>query len=88
MATQTRKRNRRTWQKLLQPIKLSCSDHEGGGAVRFQQWDGQKWVTISDWVRPDRTTLRPIIEESAAKFAKEKGIKPRDCARESAHASR
>ena len=70
---------------LLQPIKLSCSDHEGGGAVRFQQWDGQKWVTISDWVRPDRSTLRPIIEESAAKYAKEKGIKPRDCARE--HAS-
>ena len=72
---------------LLQPIKLSCSDHEGGGAVRFQQWDGQKWVTISDWVHPDRAVLRPIIEASAAKYAKEKGIKPRNCARE-AHASR
>lgn len=72
---------------LLQPIKLSCSDHEGGGAVRFQQWDGNQWVTISDWVHPDRSTLRPIIEASAAKYAKEKGIKPRDCARE-AHASR
>jgi branched-chain amino acid transport system substrate-binding protein len=72
---------------LLQPIKLSCADHEGGGAVRFQQWDGQKWATISDWVRPDRSTLRPIIEASAAKYAKEKGIKPRDCAKE-AHASR
>ncbi|MEA2697558.1 MAG: branched-chain amino acid transport system substrate-binding protein [Myxococcales bacterium] len=72
---------------LLQPIKLSCSDHEGGGAVRFQQWDGQKWVTISDWVHPDRAVLRPIIEASAAKYASEKGIKPRDCARE-AHASR
>jgi len=72
---------------LLQPIKLSCSDHEGGGAVRFQQWDGQKWVTISDCVHPDRSALRPIIEASAAKYAKEKGIKPRDCARE-AQASR
>ena len=72
---------------LLQPIQLSCSDHEGGGAVRFQQWDGGKWVTISDWVHPDRAVLRPIIEASAAKYAKEKGIKPRDCARE-AHASR
>jgi len=72
---------------LLQPIKLSCSDHEGGGAVRFQQWDGQKWVTISDWVHPDRAVLRPIIEASAAKYAKEKGIKVRDCAQE-AHASR
>ena len=48
---------------LLQPIKLSCSDHEGGGAVRFQQWDGQKWVTISDWVHPDRAVLRPDHRE-------------------------
>ena len=67
---------------LLQPIQLSCSDHEGGGAVRFQQWDGDKWVTISDWVHPDRAVLRPIIEASAAKYAKEKGITPRDCSKE------
>jgi branched-chain amino acid transport system substrate-binding protein len=64
---------------LLQPIKLSCYDHEGGGAVKFQQWDGAAWKTISDWVHPDRAVLRPIIEESAAKYAAEKGIKIRDC---------
>jgi branched-chain amino acid transport system substrate-binding protein len=75
---------------LLQRIKLSCSDHEGGGAVRFQQWDGQKWQTISDWVHPDRALLRPIIEASAKKYAAEKGLKPRDCAAEAAkvHAAR
>jgi branched-chain amino acid transport system substrate-binding protein len=75
---------------LLQRIKLSCADHEGGGAVRFQQWDGSKWATISDWVHPDRALLRPIIEASAKKYAAEKGIKPRNCAVESAqtHASR
>jgi len=67
---------------LLQRIKLSCADHEGGGAVKFQQWDGQKWTLISDWVVPDRALLRPIIEESALKYAKEKGIKPRDCTKE------
>jgi branched-chain amino acid transport system substrate-binding protein len=64
---------------LLQPIKLSCADHEGGGRIRFQQWDGEKWNLISDWVSADRALLRPIIEESAAKYAKEKGITPRDC---------
>jgi len=64
---------------LLQPIKLSCSDHEGGGRVRFQQWDGEKWQLISDWVSADRALLRPIIEASAAKYAQEKGITPRDC---------
>jgi branched-chain amino acid transport system substrate-binding protein len=64
---------------LVQPLQLSCADHEGGGAVRFQQWDGQKWNVISDWIQADRKLLRPIIEASAQKYAKEKGITPRDC---------
>ena len=67
---------------LAQRLKLSCSDHEGGGAVRFQQWNGQKWDVISDWVQADRNLLRPIIEESAAQYAKEKGIVRRDCSKE------
>jgi branched-chain amino acid transport system substrate-binding protein len=33
-------------------------------------------------VQADRALLRPIIEESARKYAKEKGITPRDCAKE------
>lgn len=68
---------------LVQPLKLSCADHEGGGAVRFQQWDGTKWNVISDWVQADRALLRPIIEKSSRLYAKEKGITPRDCSKES-----
>lgn len=68
---------------LVQNLKLSCADHEGGGAVRFQQWDGARWKVISDWVQADRALLRPIIEKSAAAYAKEKGITPRNCAKES-----
>lgn len=67
---------------LLQKLKLSCEDHEGGGAVRFQQWDGKQWKLISDWVQADRALLRPIIEESSTKYAKEKGLTIRDCAKE------
>lgn len=67
---------------LVQPLKLSCSDHEGGGAVRFQKWDGKEWKVISDWVQADRALLRPIIEESSHKYAKEQGIQIRDCATE------
>ncbi len=67
---------------LVQPLKLSCADHEGGGSVRFQQWDGSKWNVISDWVQADRKLLRPIIEESSHQYAKEKGITPRDCSKE------
>jgi branched-chain amino acid transport system substrate-binding protein len=67
---------------LMQQLKLSCEDHEGGGAVRFQQWDGSKWVLVSDWVKADRALLRPIIEESSQKYAAEKGIPIRDCKKE------
>ncbi len=62
---------------LLPSFKLSCRDHEGGGAVRFQQWDGEKWNSISDWIQTDQSIVRPMIEASAAKYAKEKGITPR-----------
>jgi branched-chain amino acid transport system substrate-binding protein len=50
--------------------------------VRFQQWDGKQWNVISNWVQADRASLRPIIEKSAIAYAKEKGITPRDCAKE------
>jgi branched-chain amino acid transport system substrate-binding protein len=67
---------------LLQPLKTSCTDHEGGGAVKFQQWDGKQWKLISDWIPADKEMVRPMIEESAAAYAKEKGITPRDCSKE------
>ncbi|MBD8493509.1 ABC transporter substrate-binding protein [Pseudomonas syringae] len=67
---------------LVQPLQLSCADHEGGGAVRFQQWDGEKWNLISDWVQADRALLRPIIEASSHQYAREKGITPRDCSQQ------
>jgi branched-chain amino acid transport system substrate-binding protein len=66
----------------MQPLKVSCLDHEGGGAVKFQQWDGKQWKVISDWIASDQKLVRPMIEASAAQYAKEKGITPRDCSRE------
>jgi branched-chain amino acid transport system substrate-binding protein len=66
----------------MQALKVSCMDHEGGGAVKFLQWDGKKWNTITDWIASDQSIVRPMIEESAAKYAKEKGITPRDCSKE------
>src|SRR6266446_1407728 len=66
----------------MQALKVSCMDHEGGGSVKFLQWDGAKWNTITDWITSDQSIVRPMIEESAAKYAKEKGITPRDCSKE------
>jgi branched-chain amino acid transport system substrate-binding protein len=64
---------------LFSPITLSCRDHEGGGGVKFQQWDGTQWTVLTDWMAPDQALVRPLVEASAAKYAQEKGITPRDC---------
>jgi branched-chain amino acid transport system substrate-binding protein len=66
---------------LLQPLALSCQDHEGGGAARIQQWDGKQWTPVSDWVKADRASLRPLIEAKAAAYATEKSITPRACSK-------
>ena len=61
------------------PLKVTCADHEGNHAVRVQQWDGEKWSFVSDWITPMKDVVRPMIEASAAQYAKEHGITPRDC---------
>lgn len=68
---------------MINPVKLSCNDHEGGGSVIITQWDGKEWQPASDWIMPRREGfLRPMYEESAMAYAKEKGITPRDCSKE------
>jgi branched-chain amino acid transport system substrate-binding protein len=64
---------------LFPPLTLSCRDHEGGGSVKFQQWDGTQWTVLTDWIAPDQALVRPLVEASAAKYAQDKGITPRDC---------
>ena len=66
----------------MQPLKVSCLDHEGGGAVKFQQWDGNEWKVITDWIPSDQSIVRPLIEASAQQYAQEKGITRRDCSKE------
>ncbi len=63
----------------MQPIKLSCADHEGGGPVFFQQWDGQKWVMTGIVVRPMDKFVRKMIVKSANDYAKKNKIERRDC---------
>jgi branched-chain amino acid transport system substrate-binding protein len=54
---------------LFLPLALSCRDHEGGGSVRFQQWDGTQWTVLTDWIAPDQALVRPLVEASAARYA-------------------
>ena len=66
---------------LIQPLKVSCADHEGGGAVKFQQWDGKQWKVITGWIQPDKKLVRDMVEASSAKYAHEKNIPLRDCSK-------
>ena len=62
---------------LMSPIKVSCADHEGGGAVKFQEWTGTEWKEVTDWIDPDRSITNPMIQASSSQYATEKGITPR-----------
>jgi branched-chain amino acid transport system substrate-binding protein len=63
-------------------IKTSCLDHEGSGMVRFQQWDGKGFKPLTPFMSGDKELVRKMVDESAAKYAVEKKITPRDCSKE------
>jgi branched-chain amino acid transport system substrate-binding protein len=67
---------------MFPPIKTSCADHEGSGMVRFQQWDGKGFKALTPYMAGDKAFIRKMVDESAAKYAAEKKITPRDCAKE------
>ncbi len=64
---------------LVPPLRVTCSDHEGGGKVLFVRWTGETFEPASDWLEPDRDLVRGMVEESAAQYAAEKSITPRSC---------
>ncbi|MGH7462261.1 MAG: ABC transporter substrate-binding protein, partial [Longimicrobiales bacterium] len=64
---------------ILQPLKVTCSDHEGVRRARIHQWDGNQWKFVSDWIEADNGLLRPMVDEAAAKYAREKNITPAKC---------
>jgi branched-chain amino acid transport system substrate-binding protein len=67
---------------MMSPLATSCSDHEGARKARIQTWDGTHWGFTSDWYEADAKVLRPMIDAAAKKYAGEKNLTPRDCAKE------
>jgi len=63
----------------LQPIRLSCADHEGARTGRIHTWDGKNWKITSDWYVADDSVILPLVKETAAKYAAEKKITPVTC---------
>ncbi|MBE0615125.1 MAG: ABC transporter substrate-binding protein [Burkholderiales bacterium] len=64
----------------MQPVSTSCADHGGANSGSVQAWDGKKWHVTAGPYHSDLQIIRPIIRASAAKYAGEKHVPPRDCA--------
>ena len=51
------------------PIKLTCTDHNGHRPAFMQQWDGEKWVKISEPIEPMADRVKPLLEAAARDYA-------------------
>ena len=47
---------------------VSCTDHSGHHAAYMQQWDGTKWVKISEWIAPMKDRVRPLLDAAATDY--------------------
>jgi branched-chain amino acid transport system substrate-binding protein len=50
------------------PFKLSCADHNSHSATFVQEWDGSKWVKVSDPITPDSAVVQALIDETAKAY--------------------
>lgn len=55
-------------EELMPPITISPQDHEGGGAGRISEWDGTKWVALTDWMSAFRDLVWEMVYENSAAF--------------------
>jgi branched-chain amino acid transport system substrate-binding protein len=53
---------------LMAPLTVTPQDHGGGGKTRVEQWDGKKWVPLTDWSADYLDLVWDVIKESSAKF--------------------
>src|SRR5690606_17642661 len=47
---------------------VTCTDHNGHHAAYMQQWDGAKWVKVSDWISPMKEKVRPLLMDASKEY--------------------
>jgi len=70
------------FRNVLRPVSTSCQDHMGSAWARVHTWDGSKFTWASDWLQADEQIIRPMVRNSAERFAQEKKLTrraPADC---------
>ena len=67
---------------VMRPVSTSCFDHMGSAWARMHTWDGAKFTWSSDWLQADEQILKPLVKQSAERYAAEKKLTrrdPKDC---------
>ncbi len=59
-----------TAEGLLPPTTITKEDHQGGGMGRIAQWDGDKFVPISDWFSANQEVVWQEIRKNSEEFKK------------------
>jgi branched-chain amino acid transport system substrate-binding protein len=59
-----------TAEGLLPPTTVTPDDHQGGGMGRVAQWDGNKFVPITDWFTANQDVVWDEIRKYSAEFKK------------------
>jgi len=50
------------------PVEVTCEDHNGHHSAYVQQWDGTKWVKVSDWISPMKDKVMPLLDAAAQDY--------------------
>lgn len=66
----------------MTPVSTSCADHMGANSARVHTWDGKKWNYTSEVIAADMQIIKPMIDSYAKKYAAEKKLEMRDCAKD------
>ena len=55
---------------MVGPFSTACDNHAGHAGAWMLQWDGAKFVKVSDHAGPaDQATIAPLVEAEAKKYA-------------------
>ena len=55
---------------LMPPVNLSSSNHGGDGKTRISEWDGEKWVPLTDWFVAESDLVWQEVKKHSAEYVK------------------
>ncbi|MHB2267467.1 ABC transporter substrate-binding protein [Aliihoeflea sp. PC F10.4] len=55
--------------EMMAPFAMSCSNHTGHASAWMVEWDGAKFVKVSDLIEADRSVIDPLVEQASADYA-------------------